>query len=150
MSGSRNNTIIPVIGGAAIGLGILIIIGSVILGVFRLEKVERDGPWVVYRMGATDLADREALSIMLSDRTNEGFSMSGDHFTVRLGTDEDSLPRTRLVEIVDEFLENLPPGHPYTIEVETLEDAIAARERQVNNVRERIERLKRIHADGEP
>lgn len=105
-------------------------------------------PWVIYESGWGTRTDCEALSLWIMDQAECRTSGGGDgHLTIVLASYVGATPRRELLLLAAEAQENLPPGCPITIEVQTLEDAIAYEERYIERCRGDIARLKQIHGE---
>jgi hypothetical protein len=107
-------------------------------------------PWVVLESEFAAKRDRDALIEILMDRTGSGVAGGcGDAvntFTVQLGSDPDSFTRQRILEIVSDVESQLPEGHPFTITVESLDDAIADHEAWIVRLRSEVARMRELHA----
>ena len=104
-------------------------------------------PWMVYESGWVLRTDYDALTSWLMDQARCGTVGSVPVLTITLNSGEDATPRRELLLLAKEAQENLPPRCPITVEVQTLEDAIAYEDRYIKRCREDIARLRQIHGE---
>ena len=116
----------------------------------RCPQAVQPTTWVIRHEGRNVESNCNALSSWFFDHAAIGGTSWGgcNHvLNVDLSSQDGATPRSELLRLAAEAEKNLPGGCPITIEVETLEEAIVAEERYIQDCRETIERLRRIHGN---
>ena len=115
---------------------------------YRDAAIESHEPWIVYRTGAQEATDREAIRDLLTDKLQCGYSTTNNAFTLYLGHQYATASRSNMLEVIAKIEARLPEGHPFTFHVQTLDETIEWKHDTIAKIKKEIEQLKSIH--GEP